>query len=96
VADENTAEALAEDLELEDPSAVARMVAPVAALAATWVVQRVMSSGYRAVTGKEPPHASDRQQSLTRVFLWAAATAATIAMVNVAIDRFVAPQSHQD
>jgi hypothetical protein len=55
-----------------------------------------MSSGYRAVTGKEPPHASDRNQSLARVFLWAAATAATIAVVNVAIDRFISPQEHTD
>jgi len=95
VADENITEA-AEAVELEDPSAVARMIAPVAAIAATWVVQRVLTSGYRAATGKEPPHASDRNQSLGRVFLWAAATAATIAIVNVAIDRFIAPQQHHD
>jgi len=84
------------ELDLEDPSTIARIVAPVAAIAATWVVQRVMSSGYRAFTGKEPPHASDRNQSLARVFLWAAATAATIAVVNVAIDRFISPQEHTD
>jgi hypothetical protein len=95
VADDNlTGEPV--ELDLEDPSTIARIVAPVAAIAATWVVQRVMSSGYRAVTGKEPPHASDRNQSLARVFLWAAATAATIAVVNVAIDRFISPQEHTD
>jgi len=95
VADDNLTGEAAE-LDLEDPSTIARIVAPVAAIAATWVVQRVMSSGYRAVTGKEPPHASDRNQSLARVFLWAAATAATIAVVNVAIDRFISPQDHSD
>ena len=95
MADENITEA-AEAVELEDPSTIARIVAPVAAIAATWVVQRVMSSGYRAFTGKEPPHASDRNQSLARVFLWAAATAATIAVLNVAIDRFISPQEHTD
>ena len=96
MADETTPDTIADNLDLEDPSTIARVVAPLAALGATWIVQRVLSSGYRAATGKEPPHASDRSQPLVRVFLWAAATAAAIAVVNVAIDRFIAPQENKD
>jgi hypothetical protein len=88
---DDVASNVTETLELEDPSALVKLIAPAAAIGATWVIRKVLDSGYRAATGKEPPHASDPEQSLTRIILWAAATATAIAVVNVVIDRMTAP-----
>ena len=82
-----------DDLGSEDPSALIKIIAPVAAIGATWLVRKVLDSGYRAVTGKQPPHASDPSQSMTRIIMWAATTAAAIAVVNVIIDRVSAPHA---
>ena len=78
-------------LETEDPSTLVKVIAPIAAIGATWLVRKVLDSGYKAATGKQPPHASDPGQSMTKIILWAATTAAAIAIVNVVIDRVSAP-----
>jgi hypothetical protein len=80
-----------EVLDVEDSSTMIKIIAPVAAIGATWLVRKVLDSGYKAATGKQPPHASDPGQSMTRIILWAATTAAAIAVVNVVIDRLSAP-----
>lgn len=80
-----------EILDVEDPSTMVKIIAPVAAIGATWLVRKVLDSGYKAATGKQPPHASDPGQSMMRIILWAATTAAAIAVVNVVIDRLSAP-----
>ena len=80
-----------EILDVEDPSTMVKIIAPVAAIGATWLVRKVLDSGYKAATGKQPPHASDPGQSMMRIILWAATSAAAIAVVNVVIDRLSAP-----
>ena len=57
--------------------------------AASWVVRRLMESGYRAATGQSPPTARDRGVPLPRILAWAALSAAAVAVANVAADRVV-------
>ncbi len=80
-----------QDGDLEDVSSTLKLVAPVVAIGATFVVRKVLEVGYTRATGSAPPRANDRDQSMGRVLLWAVATAAAIAMVNLAVDRMTAP-----
>ena len=57
--------------------------------AASWVVRRLMESGYLAATGHAPPTARDQGVPLRRVLLWASASAAAVAIANVVADRVV-------
>ena len=50
---------------------------------------------YTASKGSPPPKASDPDASLRQVILWAAATAAAVAVVNVVVDRMTAQQVSQ-
>jgi hypothetical protein len=68
------------------------MAAPLIALGATWAVREALEFGYRKITGHEPPHASDPTQRMSRIILWAATTAAAMAVVSVVIDRMTAPK----
>ncbi len=72
------------------PSGAARLVAPVASLAATWGVRKALDSAYRGATGNEPPRAHDPDRSLRQVLMWAAISAAALAVVNVVLDRALA------
>jgi len=74
-------------------STTSKIVAPVLALGTAWLVRKALDSAYTRTTGTTPPRATDRDQSLRRVLLWATATAAVLAVVNVAIDRITAPHS---
>jgi hypothetical protein len=65
----------------------AKVVGPLAAVGAAWAVRKVMDGAYRKQTGAEPPKAGDPEESLKRILLWAAATAAALAVVKVAVDR---------
>ena len=65
----------------------AKVVGPLAALGAAWAVRKAMDGAYRKKTGSEPPNAGDPEASIKRVLLWAAATAAALAVVKVAVDR---------
>ena len=64
------------------------LVAPIVAIGATMIVRKVMNSGYRRVTGTPAPDAHDAGVTLTRALVWAVATAATAAAVEVAVYRF--------
>ena len=57
--------------------------------AASWVVRRLMESGYLAATGHAPPTARDQAAPLRPVILWASASAAAVAIANVVADRVV-------
>lgn len=70
--------------------AAAKLLAPAASLAATWGVRKAMDSAYRRSTGTPPPRAGDPEASLRKVLLWAAVTAAALAVANVLIDRVAA------
>jgi hypothetical protein len=103
VADENLSEVASEVTDaltegrpedLLDPGLAAKLIIPIAALGATWAVRQVLDKGFQVATGKEPPHAGDRDRSMTGVIMWAAATAAAVAIVNVVFDRVTAPKRH--
>ena len=80
------------ETEIVDAALPAKIAAPLIALAATWAVREVLERVYKKTTGHEPPHASDPDQALHRVLLWAAATAAAMAAVSVVVDRMAAPK----
>ena len=85
-------EAALEGTEIVDAPVGAKIAAPLIALGATWAVREIMERVYTKVTGNRPPHASDPDQRLSRIIIWAATTAAAVAVVGVAIDRFSAPK----
>jgi len=66
---------------------VAHILAPIAAIGATYLVRKALDRGYRSVTGSRAPEARDPRVSLTRALLWTAATAVTAAVVEVAVYR---------
>lgn len=76
-------------------STAVHVIAPLAAMAATWVARKVMDSAYRGVTGHRPPSADDPRTSLKKALVWAAITAAAAAVVEVAVYRFASPDSDE-
>ena len=85
-------------VEVEDfvePSTAIKVAAPLLALAATWAVRKAMDAAYTRATGSEPPRASDPSASMRRILVYAAVTAAAVAVVNVAVDRLTAPRPHE-
>ena len=66
-----------------------QVVAPLAAMGATWAVRKAMSSAYARRTGHLPPQADDMEVSLGKVLLWSVATAAVSVTVEVVIIRVV-------
>jgi hypothetical protein len=81
-----------EDGELVEAPTALKVIAPIVAIGATLLVRKVLDKSYTAATGRTPPNAGDRDQSLRRVLVWAAATAAAVALVNVAFERLTAPK----
>ena len=63
------------------------LLAPVAAIVATMIVRKTMNVAYEAITGHEPPAPRDPQVRLGRALMWAAITATTAAIVEVAVYR---------
>jgi hypothetical protein len=55
--------------------------------AATWAVRRTLELGYRHATGSALPTARDRDVPLRRILVWAAVSAAAVAVANVVVDR---------
>lgn len=82
--------AKAADAVTPGPPGVVKIIAPLAEIGAVWGVRKVLDSAYRRSTGSEPPRANDPEASLRRVLLWAAVSAAVLAVVHVAIDRATA------
>ena len=89
-----TVDRSAEDAPRPEDSVLVKVVAPIATLIAAGVVRRVLDGGYRRVTGSPPPRASDRSVPMRQVLLWAAATAAAVAVASVVVDRLTAPRPH--
>ncbi len=69
---------------------VLKIAAPFVVLAATWAVDRALSSGYTAITGKQPPNTDDRNVSFPRALAWTVATATTAAVIQLVIYRAAA------
>jgi hypothetical protein len=87
---------LATDEDIVDAPTIARVVAPLLAIGATWAVQRGLEKAYVKRTGHLPPRASDPDASLRRIIVWAATTAVAVAIVNVVVDRMTAPRRVAD
>jgi hypothetical protein len=69
---------------------VIHVLAPLAAIGATWAVRKALDSGYRSVTGRGAPNPQDPQAKLGSALMWAAITAASAAVVEVAVFRLLA------
>jgi hypothetical protein len=66
---------------------IAHLIAPLAAIGATIIVRKMMDSGYKKVTGGPVPAPRDPRVTFGRALMWAAVTAATAAVVEVAVYR---------
>jgi Protein of unknown function (DUF4235) len=66
---------------------LAHLIAPIAAIGATMLVRKMMTSGYERITGHDAPAPRDPRVSFTRALIWTAFTAATAAVVEVAVYR---------
>jgi hypothetical protein len=60
---------------------VIHVLAPLAAIGATWVVRKALDTSYRSITGHTAPKSA---------LAWAAVTAASAAVVEVAVFRLLA------
>lgn len=70
-------------------SPMAHIAAPLIAFGATMIARKVLDVGYRRVTGNAVPVPDDPQVGWTRAIMWAAATAVTASVVEVAVYRIV-------
>lgn len=66
---------------------LAHLIAPIAAIGATMLVRKLMNDGYRKVSGGPVPTPSDPAVTFGRALMWTAITAATAAVVEVAVFR---------
>lgn len=69
---------------------IAALVTPALAFGATIVARKALASGYRSITGTDAPSGQDRTVPLARVLAWAALSAATAAVIEVAVYRITA------
>ena len=67
-----------------------RLAAPVLAAGSVYVAGKIMGAVYVAVTDSEPPTADNPETPIGRVIVYAVATAAVTALINVGIQRGVA------
>ena len=75
---------------------VLKITAPFVVYAATWAVDRALSAGYSALTGKDIPDVNDRAVSFPRALVWTIATAATGAVIQLVIYRAVSEPVPED
>lgn len=68
-------------------SPIAHLIAPIIAIGATMLVRKWLNSGYKRVAKGPVPTAGDPRVSLGRALMWSALTAATAAVVEVAVIR---------
>lgn len=65
------------------------VVAPLAAMAATWAVRKTLDAGYKRLNGHAAPSPHDPKVSFGSALVWATITAAAAAAVEVAVFRIV-------
>lgn len=78
-----------------DVSPMAHVIAPIVAFGATMLVRKVLQTGYRMVTGTDAPDTHDPQVRFTRALTWTIITAATAAVVEVEVYRFINKRGEQ-
>lgn len=64
---------------------VARTLAPLITMSATYVVRKAMISGYERATGKEAPKVYSHASSIGSRVFWTAATAAMVALIEALV-----------
>jgi len=67
-----------------------RLGAPMLAAGTVFIAGKALRAGYTAATGTHPPKPDDLDAPVMRVVLFALATAAVTAIINVGIQRGVA------
>jgi len=70
--------------------AVLALVAPALAFGANLVAGKALAAAYRSVAGKDAPSSKDRTAPLGTVLAWAAISAASAAVIQVAVFRATA------
>jgi Protein of unknown function (DUF4235) len=70
-----------------------RMAAPMAAAGTVYLAGRALRGGYQAATGAPAPRPDDLETPVLHVVIFAIATAAVTAVINVTIQRGVAKAS---
>lgn len=88
----STADDPGRELATTEPGPLLHLTATLVAFGATTLVRRALDSGYRAATGRPTPRADDPTSSFARAIAWAAVTAATAAVVEVAVLRVIERQ----
>jgi hypothetical protein len=88
----------AAEIESNEPQVnpMVHVIAPLVAFGATLLVRKVLTSGYRMVTGTDAPDTRDPQVKFTRALTWTIITAATAAVVEVEVYRFVNKRAEHD
>lgn len=76
-----------ESVEKIEINPIAHLIAPIAAIGATMLVRKLMTTGYQRATGRSAPAPRDPSVSFGRALVWTAITAATAAVVEVAVYR---------
>lgn len=66
---------------------VLHVIAPLAALAATWGIRKGLAVAYRSATGSPPPLPDDPGVPLRKALVWTLATTASAAVVEMLILR---------
>ena len=62
---------------------IVHLLAPLVAIGATMIVRKVITTSYRSATGKDAPRSYDPGVPFGKALLWATATAAIAAGVEV-------------
>lgn len=57
---------------------------------ATYAVQKLIRSGWKQITGQEPPDPTDPEASTMSAVAWVAASAVGVAVAQVVVRRFAA------
>jgi hypothetical protein len=73
------------------PNPALHLVAPLLAFGGTFLVRKALTVGYRQFTGKSAPDPHQRATPVFTAVMWAAATAAAAAIVEVAVYRITTP-----
>lgn len=67
-----------------------RLVAGAMGAIATFAVQKLIRSGWKQITGQEPPDPTDPDASTMSAVAWVAASAVGVAVAQVIVRRFAA------
>lgn len=67
-----------------------KIVAGALGALATFVVQKLIKSGWKQITGQEPPDPNDPDASAMAAVTWVAASAVGVSVVQMLVQRFAA------